>query len=66
MILRVRKIDGQEALNIGLVHSVYPVAELKNAAMALARELASRPPLRWRSAGLCRWLGAQTVATGVG
>ncbi|MCB1695367.1 MAG: enoyl-CoA hydratase/isomerase family protein [Pseudomonadales bacterium] len=45
MILRVRKIDGQEALNIGLVHSVYPVAELKNAAMALARELASRPPI---------------------
>ncbi len=45
MILRVRKIDGPEALRIGLVNSVHPLAELKDAAMALARELASRPPI---------------------
>lgn len=45
MILRVRKIDGPEALRIGLVNSVHPLEELKDAAMALARELASRPPI---------------------
>ncbi len=44
MILRVRKIDGPEALRIGLVQSVHPLAELKDAALALARELATRPP----------------------
>lgn len=43
MILRSRKIDGAEALRIGLVHSVHPVAELKAAAIALAEELAARP-----------------------
>lgn len=44
MILRVRKIDGPEALRIGLVQSIHPLAELKDAALALARELATRPP----------------------
>jgi enoyl-CoA hydratase len=45
MILRARKIDGLEALAIGLVQSIHPVAELKHAAIALARELASKPPI---------------------
>jgi enoyl-CoA hydratase/carnithine racemase len=45
MILRARKIDGHEALRMGLVHAVHPVAELKAAAMALAQELAEKAPL---------------------
>jgi enoyl-CoA hydratase len=45
MILRARKIDSVEALKIGLVHSLHPLAELKDAALALARELAVRPPI---------------------
>ena len=45
MILRVRKVDGPEALRIGLVQSIHPLAELKDAAMSLARELAARPPI---------------------
>jgi enoyl-CoA hydratase len=45
MILRARKIDGPEALRIGLVHEVHPLAELKQAAKALARELAAMPPV---------------------
>jgi enoyl-CoA hydratase len=45
MILRARKVDGIEALKIGLVHSLHPLVELKDAALALARELAARPPI---------------------
>ena len=45
MILRARKIDGNEALRIGLVHAVHPMAHLKAAALELARELAEKPPL---------------------
>jgi enoyl-CoA hydratase len=45
MILRARKIDGAEALRIGLVHSIHPLADLKAAAQDLARELAARPPI---------------------
>lgn len=45
MILRARKIDGIEAQRIGLVHSVHPLAGLKAAAAALARELALMPPI---------------------
>lgn len=43
MILRARKIEGAEALRIGLVHAVHPLGELKAAAIALATELASHP-----------------------
>lgn len=43
MILRKRKIDGAEALRIGLVHAVHPLADLKAAALALAEELAAQP-----------------------
>jgi enoyl-CoA hydratase/carnithine racemase len=45
MILRARKIDGNEALRIGLVHAVHPIADLKAAALELARELAEKAPL---------------------
>ena len=43
MILRARKITGPEALRIGLVHEVWPLAELKGRATALAAELAAQP-----------------------
>jgi enoyl-CoA hydratase len=45
MILRARKIDGAEALRIGLVHEVHPLAELAAAAQSLACELAAMPPV---------------------
>ena len=44
MILRARKIDGEHALRIGLVHEVHPVAELKAAAHSLAQDLSAMPP----------------------
>ena len=43
MILRSKKISGNEALAIGLVHEVWPLKELKEAALSLAHELASQP-----------------------
>jgi enoyl-CoA hydratase len=43
LILRARKIDGEEALRIGLVQSLHPVGVLKDAAHALALELAAMP-----------------------
>jgi enoyl-CoA hydratase/carnithine racemase len=43
MILRGKKISGPEALRIGLVHEVWPLVELKDRAIALARELAAQP-----------------------
>ena len=43
MILRARRISGPEALRIGLVHEVWPNAELQERAQALARELAAMP-----------------------
>jgi enoyl-CoA hydratase/carnithine racemase len=45
LILRAKKISGPEAHRIGLVHEVWPNAELKSRAHALARELAAMPPL---------------------
>jgi len=45
LILRAKKIDGPEALRIGLVHEVHPLAELESAATELARELAAMPPV---------------------
>lgn len=44
MILRARKIDGQHALRIGLVHELHPIDQLKAAAHTLAQELAAMPP----------------------
>jgi enoyl-CoA hydratase/carnithine racemase len=45
MILRGKKISGPEALRIGLVHEVWPLAELFDRAQALADELAAQPRL---------------------
>ena len=45
MILRAKKITGPEALRIGLVNEVWPLAELKDRAIALAVELAAQPRL---------------------
>ena len=49
MILRAKKLTGPEALKIGLVHEVWPLAELKERAVALAHELAAQPALSVRS-----------------
>ena len=43
MILRSKKISGKRALEIGLVHEVWPVENLKDAAIQLAKELANQP-----------------------
>ena len=48
MILRGKKVSGAEALRIGLVHEVWPLAELKDRALGLARELAAQPALAVR------------------
>ena len=45
MILRAKKISGPEALRLGLVNEVWPLAELKERARELARELALMPPI---------------------
>jgi enoyl-CoA hydratase len=45
MILRAKKLSGPEALAIGLVNEVWPLAELKDRAVALAAELAAQPRL---------------------
>lgn len=45
MILRGKKVTGPEALNIGLVHEVWPLNELKDRAMQLAHDLAAQPAL---------------------
>ena len=49
MILRGKKISGPEALRIGLVNEVWPIAELKERAITLAEELASMPRLAVKS-----------------
>jgi enoyl-CoA hydratase len=48
MILRGKKISGPEALRIGLVNEVWPLAELKERAIALAEKLAAQPALAVR------------------
>ena len=49
MILRGKKISGPQALAIGLVSEVWPLAELKSRALALAAELAAQPRLAVRA-----------------
>jgi enoyl-CoA hydratase len=66
MILRAKKIDGPEALRIGLVHEVWPIGELKERAQKLAQELAQMPALA--VAEILRVVvgaGAQAVASGL-
>ncbi len=45
MILRAKKLSGPEARRIGLVHEVWPLAELFDRAQALGQELAAQPAL---------------------
>jgi enoyl-CoA hydratase len=45
LMLRAKRIDGDEALRIGLVHEVCEPEELLGRARALAAELATKPPL---------------------
>ena len=45
MILRAKTLTGPQALAIGLVNEVWPLAELKDRAIALAAELAKQPHL---------------------
>lgn len=59
MILRARKIDGLEALRIGLVNEVCPNAALKARARELAEELAAMPRLAVRAMLQCL-VGAET------
>lgn len=49
MILRAKKISGPEALAIGLVDEVWPIAELKDRAISFAAELAAQPRLAVRA-----------------
>jgi enoyl-CoA hydratase len=49
MILRARTVSGPRALEIGLVNEVWPNAELKERALALADELASQPRIAVKS-----------------
>jgi enoyl-CoA hydratase/carnithine racemase len=59
LILRAKTISGPEALRIGLVHEVWPNAELKAHAIALAQELASMPRLAVKSMLQCL-VGSET------
>lgn len=59
LILRAKKISGPEALRIGLVNEIWPLAELKERAMALAEELASMPRLALRGMLACL-VGSET------
>lgn len=43
MILRGKHLSGPEALRIGLVNEVWPMAELKQKAHELAKELSEMP-----------------------
>ncbi len=45
LLLEGTRITGQEAKEIGLVHALYPKAELFDAAMELAKRLAAQPPM---------------------
>ena len=49
MILRSKKISGKRALEIGLVHEIWPLEELKPAAISFAHELSLQPSQAVRS-----------------
>ncbi|RMD85294.1 MAG: enoyl-CoA hydratase/isomerase family protein [Candidatus Dadabacteria bacterium] len=53
MILRARKISGPDAHRLGLVHEVWPLAELFDRARALAEELAAKPAIAVREMLRC-------------
>lgn len=50
MILNNRTLTADEAYQFGLINHVYPVADYLNESIALAKELANRPPLAVRLA----------------
>ena len=50
MILSGRRVKAEEALRIGLVNSVWPLAELMPKAIQLAETIAANSPLAVRSA----------------
>lgn len=52
IILRAKKISGPRALEIGLVHEIWPNDQLQQKALELAQELAAMPP--WSVAGVMR------------
>ena len=45
IILRVKRLSGPEALEVGLVHEVHPLSQLKEKAHELALDLAEKPPI---------------------
>ena len=47
-IMRKKIVSADEALSLGLVHEVVPTAELQDAAMAMATELANGPQVSMR------------------
>jgi enoyl-CoA hydratase len=66
LILRAKKISGPEALRIGLVNEVWPLAELFERARSLASELASMPAVA--VAGVLRCVvgaGEKSMAEGI-
>ena len=66
MILRAKKISGPEALRIGLVNEVWPIAELFRRAQDLAQELAEMPATA--VAGMLRCIvgaGEKSLADGI-
>lgn len=49
LILRARTLTGPEALEIGLVQEIWPIAELHDRAIAFAADLAAQPRLAVRA-----------------
>ena len=56
MFYTSRRIKGEEALEMGLVDQLGPLAEVRDAAWQFAREMATNAPL-------CTWLLSLNLAT---